>query len=157
MHHEPLLIPLLFETPGGSVAFADRRENFGPVVGAMQEGRTEASIYRFIEAVFELQSGSAETEAAAPMWRDNARTIALEFGSAEPPLPMTCAALSDAKMPTLVVQGAMTFPAFSIMSEKLVHCLPKATMDGVDHDGPYRRQDDLAKMISGFLAVVGTK
>lgn len=110
---------------------------------------------RFIEAVFALKDGGAVGEAGEVVWRENGRTIA-PFLAMKASDPIDCQTLGTVRTPTLVVQGAESFTQFSIMAETVGSCVANGltvTMPGVNHDGPYRKPEQLAAMIRHFIAL----
>ena len=53
-----------------------------------------------------------------------------------------------------VIAGSDTYAYYAMASERVADCLPDAgiaTMDGVGHDGPYTRPEELARRVLGFL------
>lgn len=158
IHFEPAVESLLAGVPGASRATTEMFSAFGPAMTAVEEGRLEDSALRFLDAVFELPSGAAdeEPEPWPTIWRDNGRTVP-PFLAATEGESVSCAALGELPVPTLVVQGDRSFARFSMMAERLAACQPNAvlvTLEGVNHDGPYRRPEEFGAMIEHFIALV---
>lgn len=156
VHYEPVLDNLVSGAPGGANATRDLFSHFGPAVMAAQEDRPEDAALRFIEAVFELPEGGAETEPAQEMWRQNGRTVA-PYLAMDPPPSLDCDALGAITAPTLVVQGAQSFTRFSIMADLVAACVENGMtvmLPEVNHGGPYRAPDKFSAVIEGFLSIV---
>lgn len=158
VHFEPAVGSLMTGLPGAERVTNDMFAKFGPAMEAMKDGRLEDSSLRFLDAVFELPVGSAdkEPEPWPTIWRQNGRTIPL-FLKGRGGDVVTCDALGELRIPTLVIVGANSHPRYAMMSERLAACQPNAvlvTMDDVNHDGPYRRPGELAEMIDSFLDLV---
>lgn len=159
-HFEPSVV--LKETmrmPGFAAAQKAMFSTYGPVAAAMENGTPEDAALRMLEWVFKMEEGSAG-QAAEPwpeIWRTNGRTIAkMNAGWADARV-LTCDEVSAITVPTLIVQGENVSPWFSAMAETLARCQPNTltvTMSGVNHDGPYRKPDELAEMILDFIDLV---
>ena len=124
----------------------------------MKTGDVEDAALRFIEAVFKLPEGAAndEPEPWPTYWQDNGRTVP-PYVQMTPGEPISCNDLGTLSVATLVVQGATTYPYYSMLSERLAACQGNAllvTMPEANHDGPYRRSDQFANLIQHFIALV---
>ncbi len=153
IHYEPFLPDLSRGLPGERNAQAKVGRNFGPSDQPLAEGRWEDAALRVIEAVFDWPEGAAETEAAVGMWRDNARTLPLQFDMA-PYRPLDCETLAGIAVPTLVVDGSETLTRYAIIAERAAQCLANAlvvTISDVTHDGPYRDPETLGTLIKAFV------
>lgn len=156
VHYEPVLDRLVDAAAGGDNATRELYGEFAPALAAVRKDRPEAAALRFIEAVFELPQGGAESEPGARMWRQNGRTVA-PYLAMELPAAVDCATLGALRTPTLVVQGARSYARFSIMAERLGSCLANAltvTLPEVNHDGPYREPEAFASVIESFLSLL---
>lgn len=158
VHFEPAAAALLAKLPGGTVARTEMFKNFGPAMSAVKAEELENAALRFLEAVFKLPEGTADTEPEPwpTRWRENGRTIP-PFLAMAPGAPIACEELGALKIPTLVVQGQNTYARYSMIAEQLASCQANAlliTMPGVNHDGPYRKPNEFAALIETFLALV---
>lgn len=157
VHFEPAMGGLLEGIPGAGAAAAQFGAGLGPALGALGEGDVEAAALRFIEAVFRMPEGAADTEPAPfpDYWRENGRTLP-PFVSMAPGAALSCDDLGRIMVPTLVVLGTDTLVQFAMESERLAQCAGNAVlvrMEGVTHDGPYRRPDRFADLALGFRAL----
>ena len=158
IHFEPAVGSLMAGLPGASRATGEMFSRFGPAMLAVEEGRLEDSALRFLDAVFDLPEGAAddEPEPWPTIWRDNGRTVPPYLASPEGE-SVSCAALADVRVPTLVVQGGRSFTRYSMMAERVADCQPNAvivTLAGVNHDGPYRKPEEFGEMIERFVALI---
>lgn len=157
IHYEPDVEALLADLPGADAARAQFGATVGPAIAALTAGDMEAGALRFIESVFRMPEGSAdgEPEPFPTYWRENGRTLPA-FGGMAPGAPISCADLGQLKVPTLVVLGTETLVQWAMIAERMVDCSGNALlarMDGVTHDGPYKRPDRFADLILGFRAL----
>jgi len=155
IHFEPILFPLLSETPGGERARIEKvRTVFAPAIVLAKKGDLEGAAMRFMEGVFQMPLGSAATvvDPWPEIWRENSRTIP-PYGAMEP-LPVTCADLAGIGAPTIVLQGTETHIDTAMMADRITDCLGNALtlrVSGANHGMPMRKPVRLARMISGFL------
>lgn len=157
VHFEPDVDRLLDGVPGADAARAQFGATVGPMVAALEAGDTEAAALRIIEAVFRMPEGAADSEAEPfpTYWKDNGRTLPA-YGGMAPGAPLTCDDLARIAVPTLVVLGTETLVQWAMMSERLAGCSGNAMlvrMEGVTHDGPYKRPDRFMDLILGFRAL----
>jgi pimeloyl-ACP methyl ester carboxylesterase len=158
VHYEPAIGSYLDGVPGAGRVTSDLFAKFGPEITAMQADQLEDSALRFIEAVFDLPEGGAaeEPEPWPSVWRENGHTVPV-YVKQKPGDEVTCPELEGLNIPTLVIVGSDSHPRFAMMGERMVQCQPQAMLarlDGVNHDGPYRKPADLAEMIENFLELV---
>lgn len=158
VHYEPAIGSVTDGLPGAKAVTKDLFSNFGPAMKAVREKRFEDSALRFLDAVFELETGSADNEPEPwpTIWRENGHTVPIYLGQ-KPGDSVTCDKLSGLRVPTLVVLGTNSHPRYAMMAERVAACQPNAvlvTMEGVNHDGPYRKPNELAEMIDDFLDLV---
>lgn len=154
VHFEPAMGGLLDGLPGAGAAGIQFGAGLGPAIGALGDGDAEAAALRFIEAVFRMPQGSAEAEAEPfpTYWRENGRTLP-PFVAMAPGAPLACEELGRLMVPTLIVVGTETLVQFAMESERLAQCAGNALvvrMEGVSHDGPYKRPERFADLVLGF-------
>lgn len=159
VHFEPSENDLLKEIPGSEAAKREMFARFGPAMAAVEEGRNDDAALRFLETVFRMPEGAAEDEPEKwqAMWRENGRTIPPFMAMKTPEESVTCEKLQTLSVPTLVAMGSETYTRYAMMAEQIARCQPNAllvTMEGVGHDGPYRRQEEFQASIGAFLSLV---
>ena len=159
VHYEPAIGNLIDGLPGAAQATRRLFSRFGPAMGAVQEGRLEDSALRFLDAVFDLPEGGADNEPEPwpTIWRDNGRTVP-PYLKAPAGDVATCEEAGTIRTPTLIIEGGETFTRYSMMAGALAACQPNAvlvTLSGVNHDGPYRKPEELAEMVTNFIALTG--
>ncbi len=157
VHFEPDVDRLIDDLPGADAARAQFGATLGPMVAALEAGEVEAAALRIIESVFRMPEGAADNEAEPfpTYWKENGRTLPV-FGAMARGEPLSCDDLANLEVPTLVVLGGETLVQWAMMSERLAECSGNAMlvrMEGVTHDGPYRRPDRLMDLILGFRAL----
>lgn len=158
IYYEPDVYGLIEGLPGAARATEILYRGYGAAFAAVEENRLEDASLRFLEGVFQMAQGGANTEPEAmrTMWRENGRTIP-PYLSAPSGDTATCADLGVIRAPTLVIRGSDSMVYDVMMAERLAACQPNAvvvTMDGVNHDGPYRKPSEFADMIDDFLDLV---
>ena len=158
VYYEPDVNGLIAGLPGADRATNELYGRFGPAMTALEEGDLSAAALHFIDVVFMLPSDGAyeEPEKWKVVWQENGRPLPA-YLSAPPGNIATCEQLSGIQLPTLVVEGSSGHIYDSMMSERVVECQPRAllvTMQGVNHDGPYRKPEELATKINNFLDLV---
>ena len=158
VYYEPDVNGLIENLPGASRATEKLYEGFVPAMEALDENRLEEAALRFIDAVFMLPSGGADTEPEAmkAVWQENSHTLP-DYLSAPVGNIATCKILSEVNVPALVVKGSQGHTYDAMMAERLAQCLPEAvvsTVKGVNHDGPYRNPKKFAEKINQFLDLV---
>lgn len=158
IHFEPNAYFLYSTLPGASAADRQAAPAYAAPMAAAEDGRMEDAALGFIEAVFQMQAGTAKDEPGPwpTYWRDNARTLPLLVGRKQLE-PLACHELQPVDVPTLIVQGENAYVQDSMVAERLAECLGNGlvvTMPGVNHDGPYRNPAAFAEMIEGFLDLV---
>lgn len=158
VYYEPDINSLIAGLPGAKRATNDLYNRFGPPMAAIEKGDLGAAALRFIDIVFLLPSGGAnhEPEAWKSIWQENGGTLPA-YLSAPAGNIATCQGLSSVQVPTLVVTGSIGHIYDSMMAERVVECQPHAllvTMQGVNHDGPYRKPEEFVEKISNFLDLV---
>ncbi|WP_138469337.1 alpha/beta fold hydrolase [Poseidonocella sp. HB161398] len=156
--YEPSVEALLQGLPGAETALAEFSAGLGPAIAALGTGDTEAAALRFIETVFRLPEGAAAEEPAPfpDYWRENGRTLPV-FAAMAPGAPVSCGDLGALEVPVMVVLGTQTYPHFAMMAERLAQCAGNGLlvrMEGVGHDGPYRRPERFAALALGFRALL---
>jgi pimeloyl-ACP methyl ester carboxylesterase len=156
VHFEPTTQALHLGLPGQPAAQAQLHAQFGPPMKAMERQAYGEAARRFVEVVFRLPSGTADEfpKAYLEMWDDNARTL-VPFLAIERP-PLDCADLASVTAPTLIIQGSGAYVLDAMMADEVARCQPNAvrvTMEGVNHDGPYRKPEALADIILSFVSV----
>ncbi len=154
IHFEPVAASLIEGLPGAASATQDSFSRFGPAIVAMKAGDLDDASFRFLEAVFRMDEGAAEAEPeeSKDIWRTNGRTIPGML-AIERSAPTSCDDLGRLDVPTLVVHGERTLTRYAMMAEKVADCLPNAlsiVMSDVNHDGPYRRPEDFARLAMHF-------
>lgn len=156
VHYEPTAQALHPGLPGQPAAQAQLHAQFDPPMKAMERQAYGEAARRFVEVVFRLPGGTADEfpKAYLEMWDDNARTL-VPFLALERP-PLDCGDLASITVPTLVVQGSGAYVLDAMMADEVARCQPNAvqvTMQGVNHDGPYRKPEALADIILSFVSV----
>lgn len=156
IYYEPDINGLIQGLPGAQRATEKLYEHFGPAVEALEEGKLSDSALHFIEAVFMLEDGGAinESKEMVEVWKENGKTLP-HYLSASAGNKASCRKLGDVSIPALVVVGSYGHTYDSMMAERLVECKPKAVlakMEGVNHDGPYRKPDEFIEEIDSFLS-----
>lgn len=157
IHYEPDLVALLADLPGAAAAEGQFFATLGPTIAALEAGDMETAALRVIESVFRMPEGSADAEAEPfpTYWRENGRTLPPYNGMA-PGAPLSCEDLGQLRIPTLVVLGTETLVQWAMIAERLVDCSGNALlarMEGVTHDGPYKRPERFADLVLGFRAL----
>lgn len=157
IHYEPDIEALLADQPGAEAARGQFFATLGPLIAALEAGEMEAAALRVIESVFRMPEGSAdnEPEPFPTYWKENGRTLPIYNGMA-PGAPISCEDLGQLKIPTLVVLGTETLVQWAMIAERLVDCSGNALlarMEGVTHDGPYKRPERFADLVLGFRAL----
>lgn len=158
VYYEPDINGLIADLPGSSRASDKLFNQFGPAMKALEEENLSDAALRFIDAVFMLPDGgaNAESEAWKAIWQDNSSTLPAYLSAPAGDIA-TCKKLSEVHVPTLVVTGSQGHTYDSMMAERLAECQPYALrvkMEGVNHDGPYRKPEDFAEKINQFLDLV---
>lgn len=158
VHFEPAINSALAGLPGARAALDESLATLGPAIEALQAGDVEAAALRLIESVFRMPKGAADQEPAPfpTYWRQNGRTLPAFVGMA-PGEPLPCSDLGRLTVPTLVVVGTKTLMEYALMADHLTACSGNAVlvrMEGVTHDGPYRRPARFTDLILGFRALV---
>lgn len=156
IHFEPTAQALHPGLSGQPAAQAQFHAQFGPPMKAMERQAFGEAARRFVEAVFRLPSGTADDfpKTYLEMWDDNARTLT-PFLAVERP-PLDCGDLASITVPTLVVQGSGAYVLDAMMADEVARCQPNAvrvTMQGVNHDGPYRKPEAFADVILSFVSL----
>lgn len=146
------------ELPGASRATGDLYDHFGLAMAALEAGRHGDAAMHFIDVVFMLQDGAANTEPAVwkAIWQENSLTLPA-CRSAPAGNIATCQKLGEPGMPALVVAGSLEHTYDPIMAEQFSECLPHAplfTTEGAIHDGPYREPKAFAVKIHSLLDLV---
>lgn len=158
VYYEPDVNGLIAGLPGAERASNDLYNRFGPAMEAIEKGDLSAAALHFIDIVFLLPSGGAneEPEAWKSVWQENGRTLPAYLAAPAGEIA-TCKGLSLIQVPTLVVTGSEGHVYDAMMAERVVECQPLAllaTMQGVNHDGPYRKPEHFAEKIHNFLELV---
>jgi pimeloyl-ACP methyl ester carboxylesterase len=153
--YEPDVNGLIDSLPGSGEAVDQMLAGLRPAFAAVEEGRLEDAALRLIEGVFSMPEGDAKTEPEEILriFRENSRAIPA-FLAAPAGDRATCEELGNVRVPTLVVRGSDGFVLDAMVSERVVQCMPNAIiaiLNGVTHDGPYRKPGVFAEMIDNFL------
>ena len=153
--YEPDIYGLIEGVPGSSAATESFYDGFDAAFSALEEGRLEDASLRFIEAVFDLSDGAADSEPDQwrAVWRQNGRTIPLYLDAPAGDVA-TCADLATVRVPTLIVKGAASTVYDVMMAERTAGCAGNAvvaSLPDANHDGPYRQPQRFAAMIDSFL------
>lgn len=156
--YEPVIGGLIEGAPGAKEATEQLFARMGPALENVKGGQLEDAALGFIEAVFDLPQGGAAQEPAEwqAVWRENGRTIP-PYLNADPGDVASCEDLSAIPIPSMIVNGANGPAFYAMMSAATARCLPNAIlveMEGVNHDGPYRRPDRFGEMIEQFVALI---
>ncbi|MDB6179045.1 alpha/beta hydrolase [Paracoccus sp. Z330] len=157
VHFEPDVDRLIDGLPGADAARAQFGATVGPMIAALEAGDAESAALRIIESVFRMPEGTAgeEPEPFPTYWKENGRTLPF-YGGMAPGAPLTCDNLAQISVPTLVVLGTDTLVQWAMMSERVAECSGNSMlvrMDGVTHDGPYKRPDRFTNLIIWFRSL----
>ena len=130
------------------------RKGFGPAVKTAKAGDTKRAVELFIEHVYEMEEGSFGTlpENFQQVLYDNARTLPLLY-SGKTTDKVTCDFVGQIKVPTLVLRGGETDDGYALPHIKAAECIPGSTLkvvDGVVHDGPGRKPDEITALALDF-------
>lgn len=155
VHYEPVSMLDMSGVEGYEAASEELDNKFGPVFDALEAGNENEGAFRFIEAVFDLPEGGAQTYSSASidMWKRNARTIIPNFSTDDPP-EISCDQLQEVKTPTLILIGNQTYDDFSMQGSEHAKCLGNATLqvlENVNHNGPIKDPETFSTSVMNFL------
>ena len=121
------------------------------------EGEGEKAVAVILENVFELERGQFANEIMPlrMMNRETAKSMSLQVEKDADALPLvTCELLAKTSVPTLVIGGKETNAWWKHLVLRFSECVPGSElywMDGVNHDGPMRKSEELTRLISEFV------
>ncbi|MFK7965558.1 MAG: alpha/beta fold hydrolase [Burkholderiaceae bacterium] len=158
VHFEPVTFSLTPEIPGMTAAQSQQFEALPEVFKLMKQKRVGDAAQRFLEVVWDLPKGGAESAvspAVIKMLRDNGHTISLSM-NAPPYSKTTCEVLARIKTPTLVMVGSESKPFFPMLAERQAQCQSNAivaSVKGVNHNGPLAALETVLKRAMAFYAM----
>jgi pimeloyl-ACP methyl ester carboxylesterase len=152
--YEPTAGAYISDPASVKSAGEDRQAALGPAVAASKAGDL-AAVARSVPAGVNNQPDlfTSLPPQVQSMFLDNARTVALLIGSPPPP-PLTCAQLSQIKVPTLISRGEATRAVFQISTEALAKCIPDSKfvmVPGARHLGMILQPEAFNEMLVQFL------
>lgn len=158
VYYEPDINGLISNLPGADRATQTIYQHYNTAIEAVEQGRLEVAALAFIDAVFMLPAGGASKEPAffKRMWQENGRTLP-QMLTAPAGNVATCDDLRQVNVPTLVVLGGHGHTYDAMMAEQAAQCHPQAILamlEGVNHDGPYRKPKEFYSLIDRFLGLV---
>ena len=153
--YEASLGGLIPEGAAGDAVREALDQMLGSVPAALEEGDVEKATRLLVEGVFQMEPGGFGSlpQELQDTLLANARTMPLLW--AAPPWAVTCEMLGQIDTPTLLVGGADSNAAFVDLDVIMDECMPqaeRATMPGVNHNGPAVDPVGLAQLIKNFVA-----
>jgi pimeloyl-ACP methyl ester carboxylesterase len=151
--NEPPIASLLTTAEDKAVLAADFAAMV-PVQAAVKAGNNDEATRLFADWTNADPGGfDALPAAARRMHLDNARTVPLQLTAARN-VPISCAQLSQLKIPVLVVKGGLGRQYFKLIADVMQRCIPGsdlATIAGARHGAPSEQPDAFNKLLLSFL------
>ena len=159
VHFEPSVGSLHAGLSGERAAIAQVSPAFAPMAASLEKGAEAEAVRRLIEAVFQLDTGTADgfPEEAQSMWDENARTLVPFLEASSAVAPITCEDLSGLEMPTLVMQGSDTYVLDAMMADEVARCQPNTStmvLPGANHGGPALQPEAFIDAVLSFVGSV---
>ncbi len=149
--HEPGVRTLPLPEPEAARVAADARAVFGPIVGAVAEGRLEEAARRLIDA----SGGPGHFDALPParraVYRDNARTLPLLLAQEEPP-PMSLDDLRRLPVPVDVLWGGVSRPVTRLPAMAVAAARPGGRHEEIAGTGHLWPEEEPCAFADAILA-----